>query len=225
MPLADYICPACTRRFEEFHHHPPESRPCPAIVPDLDIDNGRSFADGTVSPASTVCGTDSPRHFSLPGEYRPSAAQRFDPILIHQSLDNPAVFSFPGHNQDETPAGYRAVRINTLQEADRWTKHINNIETSVLRQQKQSNVRGHEMQQAATRRAADEQFKRLGLDQIGAARLIRDRVREHLDKKRAAKAHAAERGEANFRIQVFVNDASNRNPHASERTGWKERKG
>jgi hypothetical protein len=216
MPIIDFICSTCTHRWEEFHHNSsvPSDRPCPAFIPSLAAESEYAQCSGT--------GT---RHFSLPGEYRPSAAQRFDPILIHQSLDNPAVFSFPGHNADETPSGYRAIRINTLQEADRWTKHINNIETSVLRQQKQSNVRGHEMQQAATRRAADEQFKRLGLDQIGAARLIRDRVREHLDKKRAAKAYAAARGEANFRIQVFANDSSNRNPHASERTGWKERKG
>src|SRR4051794_37843051 len=108
MPMVDYLCEACGYRFEHFFHEPPELQACPR--------GGDSTCYGTAK-----------RIVSVPGEYRPTNAKRFDPIVIWQKVDNPDQFSVPGRADEPLDAGYRKIEITNLTQADYWTKRMDSV--------------------------------------------------------------------------------------------------
>lgn len=207
MPMVDYLCAVCGYRFEEWHPGSdiPGSRKCPRLV------------DGT------LCDGEGARYLSLPGEWRPVNARRFDPIVIHQAVDDADQFSFPGHSGDPTPAGYRRIEIDSVQAADYWTSRIDRLERAKAAETAVMNQAYFDEKTQARRERVDGEMRRTGLDGSGRARWLRDKAREFVD-RRTVEKRQTQTGRGGFHIQVMAYDSSNRQPYADVRTGWKESK-
>ena len=196
MPMIDYLCNACGYRFENFYHEAPDTLDC---------------------PHSECEGGTARRINSLPGEYRPRSAQRFAPIVVWVNNENPDVVSIPGRSDEPVQAGYHAVEIRTIQEADRCTKHMNNVA-----------LRDTINQRAAEKQYWDEVTKerrdgiRARIRGNARAQALFAQVCEYVDKKRDRRYSKTLDPRGHF--QALSYDSSNRQGHADEATGWRERK-
>lgn len=206
MPMVDYVCSLCEYRFEQFFFQPPDSLPC-----------CHKLADG-----SSCTGT-APRYFSHPGEIQPHNAQRFSPILIHQSLTDPNQFSFPGSSSDPCPSGYRPIAITNIREAEKWTKRINQLESSRAAELRDMNREYFEERTLIRRQEVDAKMRQTGLDSSGRARFLRDMARRVAD-LRHAKNFGPKAMNANFHINALEFDSSNRNSYSGPETNWRQRK-
>jgi len=154
-------------------------------------------------------------------------AQKFDPIVVHRNPDGS--YSFPASHDAPVRAGCEKVEIRTLREADRITREVNAREDSQIREQ-----HAHEQ----SNRDQNRRRNRADLDRLMAGGMWKNRegqvrhgmsaegrefaarMREYVDSKPRTRP-----GSANFHIDVFANDSSNREAHADARTNWKSRKG
>ena len=162
-----------------------------------------------------------PHGFSREGD-----ALRVAPILVYQ---NPATgqFWFPGSNNDPTDcpsveSGFsRRLEITSIREMERlessMNAQLNEERTAMLSYEHQA----HDERRRELRASVDAQLEARGL---GNSR-IRDLTRRYIDQRIAQRRQAQLSRRPNFHIQVLAFDASNRQGHADERTGWKERKG
>lgn len=201
MPMIDYQCSQCGYRFEHFYHSdPPNSQICPRLLED-----GRT------------CASASLRIDSLPGEYRPTNAQRFSPIVIWVNNDNPDQVSFPGRADEPVQAGYHPVEITSIYEADRWTRKIN---ASQVAQTEFHRECQKQYWDDVARQRRDDTRARIG-NNPRAQELFR-RVQQYVDLKRERKY--SKKLDARGHFQALSFDASNRQGYSSVETGWKERK-
>lgn len=197
MPMIDYVCAACGYRFENFFHSDaPASQPCPHI----------DCAGGTA-----------PCIDSLPGEHRPSNSRRFAPIVLWVNNDNPDQISIPGRADEPVDDGYHAVEVRTIQDADRYTRHMNNVA----------------LREAINQRAAEKEYwddiTRERRDNIRArirhnprAQALFAQVCEYVDKKRDRRYSKPLDPRGHF--QALSYDSSNRQGYADSETGWRERR-
>ena len=198
----DYQCEVCGYRFEHFYHSDaPTSLPCESEVD------------------STLCSGTANRIESVPGEWRPSNAQRFDPIVIWRSNTDPNKFSFPGRNDEPVDAGYHAITITDMYQAQKWSKHIN----EVLTVQKEFDVeRDRAIWADRLRQRREDRANMIrGNPQLEAWNRL---MIERQDKKRQNKYDHA-RPETAFHIQALEMNQSNRQDWCDVDTGWKSRKG
>jgi hypothetical protein len=145
-------------------------------------------------------------------------AQRFSPIVVHVS--QAGEYRFPASVDAPIPAGYRKVEIRTIQEADRISREVNAREDSTLRAVQAQSDTSRSLTRARNRAFMDSIRHKLS----PAGREYLDRAREYVAQKDRARENSRPRS-TNFFIDVFAHDASNRERHADERTGWKGRKG
>jgi hypothetical protein len=141
-------------------------------------------------------------------------AQHFDPIVVHQAADGS--YSFPASVDAPIRPGYRKVEIRTLREADRITREVNSREDAKIEQvhrERQSQLAANVIKSRAELDQAKSRFTPQG-------REFAAKMREYVNQKRRPGP-----GRANFHIDVFANDQSNREAHADARTDWKSRKG
>lgn len=204
MPIIDYSCPSCFHRFEEFFHPSeiPATRPCPHM-----LDSG-------------VCGVESTRIDSLPGEYQPRSARRFtDPIVVWVSNTDPNQISMPGRHDEPVQDGYHAVTLDTLQAADKFITKYNSHEREKMMETRELNRQYFDERTKARR---DDIRARIGSD----ARLMAQfrRACEYVDKKREMKNSSLKSFDPKAHFQALAYDASNRQGFADKDTGWKERK-
>jgi hypothetical protein len=216
--MIDYRCNTCGYRFEHFFHNreeAPETQPCTGLVDGTTIDTDT----GVSSSTQVNCNGTATKYSSVPGEYRPSNAQRFDPIVIWQSDTDPNKFSFPGRSNEPCDPGYHAITIRNMHEAQKWTKHINQVyalEKDIDRERDRI-MFNERLQENRRDRAAKvrgnarlEAFNRLMI--------------ERQDRKRANKYDHG-RSNVNFHMNVLEFDSSNRMDHCdADTTGWKSRK-
>jgi hypothetical protein len=146
------------------------------------------------------------------GSIYAQTAQHFDPIVVHQAPDGS--YSFPASVDAPVRPGYVKVEIRTLREADRITREVNSREDAAIRQQ-------HHVEQA--QREAKRSEYRAQLDRAKErfspkGREFAEKMREYVNSKRRPGP-----GSANFHIDVFANDRSNREVHRDARTDWKSR--
>lgn len=204
MPMVDYQCSRCGYRFENFYHSDaPKGQPCPSV---MDVDG-----------QPVVCDGYAPRISSVPGEYRPVNAQRFDPITVWISNTDPNQFSMPGRADEPVQEGYHAVQITNLRDADAFTRRVNSYELEKAQYMREAHKQHWDERLREQR--ADRDAKIGSNPRMQAlARAIRQRVDAKRDKKYSRpmdpKAH----------FQVIAYDSSNREGFRDESTGWKERR-
>lgn len=146
-------------------------------------------------------------------------AQRFDPIVVWQSNTDSEKYSFPGQANEPVPAGYHAVEITNMRQADQLVARVNDIERRKMEEMR-------DMRYALDDAGIKE--RRANEDAKGAissrAEALRRRVREWTDKRRADKRAARPRIDPQFHINILSFDSGNRNSYSGEETGWKEKK-
>ena len=111
-----------------------------------------------------------------------SKAQRFAPITLHVSNTDPDKISFPARNWEAPADGYHAVEITNIQQADYWTRRINQIDTRQANEYR-SAEREYWDEVTRTRRANIE--ARIGSDP--RAQALFKAVKAFVDKRRAAR--------------------------------------
>lgn len=157
------------------------------------------------------------------GETRPEYAARFDPIALDRRKDpvtGEYTYSHPGSNSDPLEPGYERIHITTLREADRFSreqsKRINEESQFAVTQDRIN----WDAKTKERREAIDTEMTRRGITNS----LLRDRVREYVDRKRETRYRRLLNRELHAGFQVFNYDASNRPGYSSPETGWRERK-
>jgi len=197
MPMIDYLCDACSYRFENFFHSdPPASMPCPHI----------ECVEG-----------EAKRIESYPGEYQPRSAKRFDPIVIWVSDTDPNKVSFPGRADEAVEEGYHKVEITNLSQADYWTRRISQHEIHEMEGLREAHKQYWDDRQRERR--ANIRAK------IGSNPRMQALFKEaqaFVDKKREGKYSKPLDPHAHF--QVIAYDSSNREGYRDKETGWKEKR-
>lgn len=204
MPMVDYQCPKCDYRFEEFHHEPPVAVPCPRMVGDAE-----------------TCGELSPRRNSFPGEYRPTNAQRFPPIVLYERENGEFYF-----DSESPEPNAKRIEITNSREGDYWTKRINDRELEKTQANIHNNKLFFEERSKDLREQIDKNMKcyvtkdEHGRERIvrdtensGRARWLRDMAQRFRDKKHEEKYDRAMRCNPNFHINVLSFDQQNRMPY------------
>lgn len=141
------------------------------------------------------------------GETNNRYAQRFDPIVVHKSIETGA-YSVPGHSSDPVPSGYQAVEIRTLRDADRLTREMSQAETLKRRETIDGERDYWDRRIAEKRKVTDERLKRV-LGKNGSR--VLDLYRQYRDDQRKKK-YASLSHDVMVAPNVFVYDRSNRRP-------------
>jgi hypothetical protein len=148
-------------------------------------------------------------HGSIYAQY----AQHFDPIVVHQAPDGS--YSFPASVDAPLRPGYAKVEIRTLREADRITREVNSREDAAIRESHHASEAQREATLARNRAQLDQAKARFSPQ----GREFAARMREYVNSKRRPGP-----GSANFHIDVFSHDRSNREEYRDARTDWKSRR-
>lgn len=193
--MIDYLC-ECGHRFEMFYHsNAPDEQAC------------NECEEGGIAK----------RIASMPGEYRPKNARPFEPIVVWVHNEDPNQFSMPGRANEPVQEGYHAVTLNSLQEADHFTRGVNSYELEkgqFMREQQKQYFSDRLKQQRADRDAVIGSNPRM----LAMAREIRARI----DAKREKKYSKGMDPKAHF--QVVAYDSSNREGYRGKDTDWKEKR-
>lgn len=196
MPMIDYLCGSCGYRFENFYHSDaPESQHCPHL-----------HCEGTAK-----------KIYSLPGEYRPTNARRFAPIVVWVSNDNPDVVSVPGRPDEPVQTGYHAVELTSIADAERMTRHMDNV---ALRDAINQRAMEKEFFDERTKERRDAIRARIGNDPRKMA--LFKAACEYVDRKRDKRYSKTLDPRGHF--QVFAYDQSNRMPYADAESGYRDRR-
>lgn len=146
-------------------------------------------------------------------------ARRFDPIIVDR---DPATgkISYPGSAHDPIPEGHVRESLETIAQIERFCGARSQEETEkrrdFFRQEKEFwDNRTRERREFVRAEMAKRGFKGKGFDAV--TKLI--------DARRERKYDEQMRKEVHFFSDVIAFDSSNRNPHSSQETGWKNRKG
>lgn len=194
MPMIDYLCDSCGYRFENFFHSDaPETQRCPYI----DCPEGMAK-----------------RIHSLLGEHRPTNARRFKPIVVWVNNENNDVVSVPGRADEPVQAGYHAVEITNMRDADRWTKHINNVS---LREAINNQAMEREYFKEMTKERRETIQARIGSDPRMNAWF--KAACAYTDARRDKKYSKPLDPRGHFQALSF--DSSNRMEYRDADTGWK----
>lgn len=146
-------------------------------------------------------------------------AQRFDPIVVWQSNTDSAKYSFPGQANEAVPEGYHKVEITNMRQADQLVARVNDIERRKL--QELRDMRYALDDAGIKERRANEDAR--GVISERAA-VLRRRVREWTDRRRADRRAAHPRIDPQFHINILSFDSGNRNSYSGAETGWREKK-
>jgi len=192
MPMTDYLCPACGTRFEHFFHQAPDTHPCD-------------------------CSATAARIASLPGEARSRNAQLFSPIVVWVNDANPDQVSIPGRADEPVQSGYHAVSITNMSEADRVTKHLNNVS---LRETINRRAAEREYWDAVTKERRDSIRAKIGGNP--RAQALFKATCEYIDKRRERRYSKTLDPKGHFQALSF--DSSNRDGYSDSDTGWRTRK-
>lgn len=147
------------------------------------------------------------------------SAKRFDDIVVWQSNTDSEKYSFPGQANEPCPEGYHKIVISNMRQADQLVRTVNDIERRKMEEMR-------DMRYALDDAGIKE--RRANEDAKGAisarAEVLRRRVREWTDKRRADKRAAHPRIDPQFHINILSFDSGNRNSYSGEETGWREKK-
>jgi hypothetical protein len=165
------------------------------------------------------------------GSTREVNAQRWDPIVVWQSNDDPEKYSYPGMAEEPCPAGYHRVEIQDLRQADRFVSRVNDIErrkaeetrdmryvlddAGVQDRRREEDARGWVMRGDGTK------FYVRG---NARAEALLHAAREYADRRRGEKRSRHRNLDPHFHINILSFDSGNRNSYSGPQTGWREKK-
>jgi hypothetical protein len=143
----------------------------------------------------------------------PQQAQHFSPVVYH--VDAHGNKRFPGSPDAPVPAGFEKRELTNIQEIRRFEREVNAEE----RQRYNEHKFREEMTFDPQRKARQEELRAAmqHMSQYG-----RDFARAAMERTNAERRF--KNFDAQFRIDVFSQNAGNRDPHCDASTGWRERK-
>lgn len=155
-----------------------------------------------------------------------SPAQRITPVLVYQNPKTGA-FWFPGSNNDPsdhpTPeSGFtRRQELTSIRDIERVERSMGRRLES---ERRELLAHQHAALDTKTRELREENDAKLRARGITNSR-VTELTRRFIDRNREIRRQRELSRGVNFHSQVLAYDQSNRQGHADERTGWKERKG
>ena len=158
---------------------------------------------------------DKSRHGSIYPEY----AQSFSPLVVDRDPLTGQI-SYPGSTSDPVPAGYVRETLSTIDQVDRFCRARSEEETEKRRDQIRAERDYWDQRIKERREWVRGEMKRRGYRGKGFEAITR-----LLDARRNAKYAELLNREVHVFSDVFSFDASNREPHSSHETGWRNRKG
>jgi len=193
----------------------------PGIKP-VRTDTEANWAIMQLMSVCSACGEEIPiggwpfcPHNSVYPEY----AQHFTPLLFDRDPLTGKI-SYVGDSSDPVPAGYVRESLTTLPQIDRFCRARSEEETAERRENIRAEKDFWDNRAKERREFINAEMARRGYRGRGL-----EVIRRFVDARREANYDRLLRREINFFSDVGSYDASNREPHSSERTGWRQRKG
>lgn len=140
-------------------------------------------------------------------------AARFDPVLIFE--DAGGHVRFPGSPDDPVPPGFAKRELRTVQEVRQFEGRMNREERA--RWEKRQEAEHNAFEAAQRQRRAELRDAMQHMSEFGKD-FCRHAIAEN-DRRSGGGSF-----DPGFRVEVFSQDASNREDHRSERTGWQRRR-
>lgn len=152
------------------------------------------------------------------GSIYPEYAQAFEPLVVHV---NPTTghFSYPGSKYDPVPPGYVEQTLSTIDQVERFCRARSDEETGKRRDQIRAEREYWDRRVHERREFVREEMKKRGFK--GKAF---DAITRFVDARREDRYRRLLNQEVHVFSDVISYDSSNREPHSSQATGWKNRK-
>lgn len=198
MPTAIYTCDHCGAVFDRWNSFPPQKLRC-ILLPE-------GCPGWAVRPLYD---------FELPRVRRGRSkdAQPFDPVVVHR--DAQGNYRFPGSPDAPVPTGFQRIELRTTEEVRRLERDVNRHESGRHEQaaaREEGFYAGLKSRQRAELRAAMARMSPTG------RAFAEEAMRASDDRPRG-------RFDAEFHVEAFSQDSSNREPQRDASTGWRPRKG
>lgn len=148
----------------------------------------------------------------------PEYAQAFEPLVVHVNPTTGQI-SYPSSKHDPIPEGYVTQTLSTIDQVERFCRARSEEETSKRRDQIRAEKEFWDQRIHNRREFVREEMKRRGFKGRGFEAITR-----LLDRRREDKYRRLLNQEVHVFSDVISYDASNREPHSSPSTGWKNRK-
>lgn len=148
----------------------------------------------------------------------PEWAQPFAPMVYDRDAVTGQI-SYPGSSHDPVPEGYVRHTLSTINQVDDFCRARTDEETSKKRDQ----IRA-EKQYWDQRIQERREFVRAEMKRRGFKGKAFEAITRFLDARREAKYAKLLNQEVNVFSDVISYDSSNREPHSSPATGWRNRK-
>jgi hypothetical protein len=169
------------------------------------------------------------RIYSIPGQYRPTNAQRFTPVVIHR--DAQGNIRYPGHANAPVPEGFHKVELTDFHQIRKFEKEVNERERVKFQEHHAAQYRNLEKQLNASRDALviDEKTgKPIGSMQ-DLVRNFSSRGKRFYDamhqasQQRLREFASRSLKDANFYVEAFSQNSSNREEHRDPSNDWGQR--
>jgi len=143
---------------------------------------------------------------------RRANAQPFAPVIVFRKPDG--TYTFPGATDAATPEGCQRVELRTVDQVRKFEREMNQREGE-----------RHDAAQSAEQGYYSEVQRRNRAELRAAMQHMTPAGREFaLEAMRRNDEHPRSRFDPGFRVEIFSEDASNRQEYRDERTGWRARK-
>jgi hypothetical protein len=203
--LHDFKCPN-GHVFERMVEWNTERIPCPECYAKISAGGGRVYMDPT-EYAEIVF---------LPHSERSENANHFEPVLVFKKRDG--TFIFPGRSNERTPKGCERVELKNIAQVRRFEREENQRLKNI--HQESMGRRGANYE--AEKKERREQLKAILGKMSPRVRKLAEFAMKQSDEKESYSSRAS-RYDANFRIDAFSNDRSNRSEFRDSDTDWKKR--
>lgn len=159
-----------------------------------------------------LCNGDPANHVPPQGSFRRGNAQSFSPVVVFRGKGGK--ISVPGDNRDPTPNGYERVEIDSI-------RGVRNLQKTLDLQSNIEREGVDEREEIAI--ASDRKIRRANLRAKMPSMSEQGRAFAKLAMAQTDAKPKKRYNPGNY-IESFEYDKSNRLPHNSERTDWKDKK-
>lgn len=158
-----------------------------------------------------LCNGDPANHVPPQGSFRRGNAQSFSPVVVFRGKGG--MISVPGDNRDPTPHGYERVEIDSVRGVRKLQKTLD----------LQSRIEREGVDEREERAIAqDRKIRRANLTAKMSSMSEQGRAFAKLAMRQTDAKPKKRYNPGNY-IESFEYDKSNRLPHNSERTDWKDK--
>jgi hypothetical protein len=146
------------------------------------------------------------------GWLRTQDATAFDPVVYH--VNQQGQVRFPGSVDAPVPAGYEKRELRTVGEVRAFQRRVNQTETSKIRQSVEAECAWLEHLESTTRADLRQAMQRMSPRGRAFAELA---IAQHNATRPTSR-------DADFYVEAFEMDASNREGYRDERTQWRPKR-